>query len=114
EKHLLSQWQGRISSITWWDESTLEFVATQGPDASYKRYRYTTDTQQLTMVESPKALANPLVSAVMNKRTALASAQDNRIKIDLIDEYQTSRSSWVLDYPWVDISWIPDGSGVLV
>lgn len=114
EKHLLSQWQGRINSVTWWDDSTLEFVATQGPDANFERYRYTTDTQQLTIVDSPKALINPLLSAVMKQRTALVSAQKNGIKIDLIDEYQTSHAHWLLDYPSVDVSWIPDGAGILV
>ncbi|RYZ88228.1 MAG: hypothetical protein EOO68_26715, partial [Moraxellaceae bacterium] len=49
EKQLLSQWQGRISSVTWWDENTLEFVAKQGPTARNARYRYSIQDQHLTM-----------------------------------------------------------------
>lgn len=113
EKHLLSQWQGRIFSVTWWDDHTLEFVATQGPDSSHERYRYTTDGQQLSVVESAKASATPLVSAVLNKKTGVVSAQGNRVKIELLDEQQLSQASWMLDRSWMDISWIPDGSGVL-
>lgn len=110
EKHLLSQWQGRIYSVTWWDDRTIEFVATQGPDSSHERYRYTTDTQQLSVVSSP---AHPLASAVLNKRTALVSAHQHQIKVDLIDEHQNIHATWLLDHAWVDISWIPDGSGIL-
>jgi DNA-binding winged helix-turn-helix (wHTH) protein/WD40 repeat protein len=114
EKHRLSQWQGRINSVTWWDDSTLEFVAAQGPDANFERYRYTTDTQQLTIVEPLKALGKPLSSAVMHQRTALVSAEKKGVKINLIDENQIAQADWLFDYPCVDVSWIPDGTGVLV
>ncbi|RZA04370.1 MAG: hypothetical protein EOO68_08415, partial [Moraxellaceae bacterium] len=40
EKNLLSQWQGKVNSITWWDENTLEFVATMGASITKERYRY--------------------------------------------------------------------------
>lgn len=113
EKHLLSQWQGRIFSVTWWDDQTLEFVATQGPDSSHERYRYTTDEQQLSIVESGKTKNTPVVSTVHQKKTGLVSAQDNRVRIALLDEQQDIHASWMLDDSWVDISWIPDGSGVL-
>ncbi len=114
EKHLLSQWQGRIHSVTWWDEGTLEFVAAQGPGSGRERYRYNLVSQQLSLVESPRSQHNPLASSIRQQRTALVSPHRHLIKVDLLDEAQASQASWQFDYPGLDISWIPDGSGVLV
>lgn len=114
EKQLLSQWQGRIFSVTWWDETTLEFVAKQGANAGSARYRYATQDQHLTALDELEGAANPVASSVHNKRTALASAHKNAVQIDFLDEQQNRISRWTLDYPSVDISWIPDGSGLLV
>lgn len=114
EKSLLSQWMGQIQSVSWWNEETLEFVATQGPGTSQERYRYVLADQALTSVESPKELGRPLFSALHNGRTALASQQGQRVRIDLLDENAVSQASWQFEQTPVDISWIPDGSGVLV
>jgi len=114
EKQLLSQWQGRIFSVTWWDEDTLEFVAKQGSSSGSARYRYSIQDQHLTALDEVDGAANPVASAVLNKRTALASSHKNKIQIDFLDERQNRISRWQLDFPAVDISWIPDGSGILV
>jgi len=112
EKQLLSQWQGRINSVTWWDETTLEFVAKQGPNSATARYRYSTQDQRLTTLDD--GVINPVASAVLGKKTALASSYKNAIQIDFLNEEQSSISRWQLDFPAVDMSWIPDGSGVLI
>ncbi len=114
EKQLLSQWQGRISSVTWWDDSTLEFVAKQGPNSSNARYRYSIQDQRLTMLEELDGVTNPIGSAVLNKKTAIASLRKNAIQIDFLDEQQARISRWQLNVAMADISWIPDGSGILV
>lgn len=114
EKQLLSQWQGRIFSVTWWDEATLEFVAKQGSNSGSTRYRYSIQDQHLTALDELEGAANPVASAVLGKRTALASVHKNKIQIDFLDEYQARISRWQLDFPAVDISWIPDGSGILI
>lgn len=114
EKQLLSQWQGRIYSVTWWDEDTLEFVAKQGPTSRNARYRYSTQDQRLTLLEDLDGAGMPIASAVFNKKTAVASTHKNGVQIDFLNEDQTRISRWQLKGSNVDISWIPDGSGVLV
>ncbi|MES2823142.1 MAG: winged helix-turn-helix domain-containing protein [Pseudomonadota bacterium] len=114
EKQLLSQWQGRIYSVTWWDENTLEFVAKQGSTSSSTRYRYATENQQLTSLDEVEGVVNLLASTVQHKKTAIASAHKNSVQIDFLNENQSPISRWQLNFSTVDISWIPDGSGVLV
>ena len=114
EKQLLSQWQGRIFSVTWWDETTLEFVAKQGPNSATARYRYSTLDQRLTALDERDGVTNPVASAVLAKKTTLASSYKNRVQIDFLNEDQSSISRWQLDYPAIEMSWIPDGSGVLL
>jgi DNA-binding winged helix-turn-helix (wHTH) protein/WD40 repeat protein len=114
EKQQLSQWQGRIYSLTWWDESTLEFVAKQGASASAARYRYSIQDQHLSQLDDLDGVTNLMASAVLNKQTALASLHKNRVQIDFLNENQVRQSRWQLDIAMADISWIPDGSGILV
>ncbi len=114
EKQLLSQWQGRIYSVTWWDENTLEFVAKQGLTSSNTRYRYSTQNQQLTSLDELQGASNLLASIVQHKKTAIASAHKNSVQIDFLNEDQSRISQWQLDLSAIDISWIPDGSGILV
>lgn len=114
EKHLLSQWQGRIASVTWWDETTLEFVAAQGAAAGYDRYRYAVQDQALSVLETDAGITHPLLSTIHDKRTAVASQNKRRVRIDFLNDSQTSFASWPLDAVPTDISWIPDGSGVVV
>jgi len=114
EKQQLSQWQGRIFSVTWWDENTLEFVAKQGSNSSTERYRYSTQDQHLSQLDDVDGATNLIASAVQNKKTALASVYKNRIQIDFLNENQTRLTRWQLDVATADISWIPDGSGILI
>ncbi len=113
EKQTLSQWQGRIFSLSWWDDDTLEIVAKQGPNAGNARYRYARNTQQLTQLDEIDGAANPTASSVLNQVTALASQHGNKTQIDFLNAQQKNIGRYQLDYPHLDISWIPDGSGVL-
>lgn len=114
EKQQLSQWQGRIYSLTWWDENTLEFVAKQGTSTTAARYRYSLQDQHLSQLDDLDGVTNLMTSAVLNKQTALASLHKNRVQIDFLNQHQVRQSRWQLDVAMADISWIPDGSGVLI
>jgi DNA-binding winged helix-turn-helix (wHTH) protein/Tol biopolymer transport system component len=114
EKQQLSQWQGRIYSVTWWDESTLEFVAKQGSSSTTARYRYSTQDQHLSQLDDVDGAANLVASVVQHKKTALASMHKNTVQIDFLNEDQVRLSRWPLNIAAADISWIPDGSGILV
>jgi dipeptidyl aminopeptidase/acylaminoacyl peptidase len=59
-------------------------------------------------------VANLMASAVLNKQTALASLNKNKVQIDFLNEKQVRLSRWQLNVAMADISWIPDGSGILV
>ncbi len=114
EKQQLSQWQGRILSVTWWDENTLEIVAKQGPNAGNGRYRYSIRDQQLKLLDEIEGVINPIASTILNQQTALASLYKNKVRIDFLNARQDSINRVQLDVTAADISWIPDGSGVLV
>jgi DNA-binding winged helix-turn-helix (wHTH) protein/Tol biopolymer transport system component len=114
ETHRLSQWQGRINSITWWNEDILELVATQGDGALNRRYHYALQAQRLEPLDSLSFVANPVISKVHNGLTAIASLHDGRTRVDFLRQDQSRFASRQLDYAATDISWVPDGSGVLV
>lgn len=114
EKQQLSQWQGHIFSVTWWDENTLEIVAKQGPNSGNRRYRYSILDQQLKLLDELEGVTNPVASTILNQRTAIASPYKNKIRIDFLNAQQELISRVKLDVTAADISWIPDGSGVLV
>lgn len=113
EKQQLSQWQGHIFTVTWWDEHTLEIVAKQGPNSGNGRYRYSIENQQLVLLDDVEGTTNPVASTVLNKKTAIASRYKSGIHIDFLDSQQQRISHTKLDITSADISWIPDGSGVL-
>ena len=114
EKQQLSQWQGQIFSVTWWDETTLEIVAKQGPNSGNGRYRYSILDQQLTLLDEFEGAINPVASTVLNQKTAIASLHKNKIQIDFLNARHERISRAKLDISAAEISWIPDGSGVLV
>lgn len=114
EKQQLSQWQGRIFSVTWWDENTLEIVAKQGPNSGNGRYRYSIVDQQLKLLDEFEGAVNPVASAILNQQTAIASLNKNKVQIDFLNSHQEPIGRTKLDFAAADISWIPDGSGVLV
>lgn len=114
EKHRLSQWQGSIDSGTWWDENTIELVAKQGENAINQRYRYSLQAQYLAMVESPEFVTNPFLTRVHGGQTAMASLHNGAARVDFLAQDQSRLASRQLEHRSVDLSWIPDGSGVLV
>jgi Tol biopolymer transport system component len=114
EKFLLSQWQGKINSLTWWDKNTIEFVGTQGLSLKPERYRYSVSEQELTEIETPRSSGRPLLSQVQDQRTALVLQEKQEVRIELIDEQQKTHRSWQLEDSNVELGWVPDGSGVLV
>lgn len=114
EKQQLSQWQGQIFSVSWWDENTLEIVAKQGPNAGNGRYRYSILDQQLKLLNEYEGAINPIGSATLNHKTAIASSYKNKVRIDFLNARQDLIKQVPLDATEVDISWLPDGSGILV
>lgn len=113
EKQTLSQWQGRIFSLSWWDDNTLEIVAKQGQNGSNVRYRYAMTNQKLTQLDEIDGAENPNASSVLNQMTALASQHGKQTQIDFLDAHQKILGRYKLAYSHLDISWIPDGSGIL-
>lgn len=112
-KHRLSQWQGQISSLTWWDDDTLELVGRQGEALVRQRYRYALSAQRLETVEAPNHATNPLLTRVHNGLTAMAHVRDNTTRIDFLRPNQSRFARHTLDYRVDDLSWLSDGSGVL-
>lgn len=104
EKQQLSQWQGQIFSVTWWDENTLEIVAKQGPNSGNGRYRYSILDQQLTLLDEFEGATNPVASAVLNQKTAIASLHKNKIHIDFLNAQLARISRVKLDVTAADIS----------
>ncbi len=114
EKNLLSQWQGLVASVTWWDENTLEFVASLGPGSTNERYRYWIAEQQLSALNPLSSGFTPLKSVVHDKRTAVISRRRNAVQLEFLDAEQEVLATVALPSATLDISWIPDGTGLLV
>jgi DNA-binding winged helix-turn-helix (wHTH) protein len=114
EKNLLSQWQGVIESVTWWDENTLEFVASQGPNSSNERYRYVIAEQRLSMLNPLESGFTPQLSVVREKLAAVVSRRGNSVQVEFLNAQQKPLSTWPITTSDLEISWIPDGSGVLL
>ncbi|MCF2948967.1 winged helix-turn-helix domain-containing protein [Paraglaciecola aquimarina] len=114
EKQLLSQWHGRINSVTWLDNREFEFLATQGESTTFQRFSYTPNNQILNIVEPSPHSPLPLYSASHNNILALVSTHKKGSKIDFIDSQQQLILSKLVNFEVQDLSWIPDGSGVLL
>jgi DNA-binding winged helix-turn-helix (wHTH) protein len=114
EKNLLSQWQGVVASVTWWDENTLEFVASLGPGSANERYRYLIAEQKLSALNPLNAGFVPLQSVVHDKRTAVVSRRRNTVQLEFLDANQDVMTTVPLSTAALDISWIPDGTGLLM
>ncbi|HEY6529621.1 MAG TPA: winged helix-turn-helix domain-containing protein [Cellvibrionaceae bacterium] len=112
EKNLLSQWQGKVNSITWWDENTLEFVATMGASITKERYRYSVTDQTLTTLGAPASGYQPLVSRVRNKITALISRQRDKTQVEFLNEQQNLIGKHSIDSSIYDLGWGEDTSAV--
>lgn len=114
DKHRLSQWQGHIRSLSWWSEDALELVASQGSGAISQRYRYHLGQQRLERVKELEFAQNPLASAIHDGRTALLNRQDGRVRVHFLNREQERFASELLATDRADISWLSDGSGVLL
>ncbi|HRH76609.1 MAG TPA: hypothetical protein PK129_04600, partial [Cellvibrionaceae bacterium] len=112
EKNLLSQWQGKVNSITWRDENTLEFVATMGTSLSKERYHYQVTDQTLTRLAPLASGFQPLLSRVRDKTTALISRLQDKTQVEFLDEQQQLQSKQSIPASINDLSWAADGSGV--
>lgn len=112
EKNLLSQWQGKVNSITWWDENTLEFVATMGANLSKERYHYKVTDQTLTSLPPLPSGFQPLVSRVRDKTTALISRLQDKTQVEFLDEQHQPLSKQFIATSINDLSWAADGKGV--
>lgn len=114
EKNVLSHWQGRVQSVNWWDENTLEFVASQGTRAKLERYRYTIATQKLQLVEAPQSLGEPVVSRVNQLQTAVIyRSGTGHTQVVHFNEEQQIENQWAVS-ALRDVSWLPAGDGVLL
>ncbi|HMW49413.1 MAG TPA: winged helix-turn-helix domain-containing protein, partial [Cellvibrionaceae bacterium] len=112
EKNLLSQWQGKVNSITWWDENTLEFVATMGANLTKERYRYSITDQTLTSLAPLPTGFQPLISRVRDKTTALISRLQDKTQVEFLDEQQNLLGKQLIAASIKDLSWAADGGGV--
>ena len=114
EKQTLSQWQGRIFSLSWWNEEVVEIVAKQGPNSGNARYHYSKLDQRLSQLDEINGVSNPYSSAIHQKTSVLARNQGSKTQIDFVNELQESVMRITLPFSQITLSWIPDGSGVLV
>ncbi len=113
KKFLLSHWQGLVSSIAWRDEDTLEFVAAMGSSTTKQRFRYAPENKTLTLVEDEHSTKNIYHSTIHNNLTALLSTKNNGSRVSFIGEDSTRISAVAIADRLDEISWIPDGSGVI-
>ena len=113
EKNLLSHWQGSINSVSWWNEATLEFVAAQGQSSQFMRYHYHIAEQNLLALNTTPAPGQLLATQVFNQLVAELRQLDSAMQIRFFSE-QHQLSKYVLTQPVVSMSWLADGSGLLI
>lgn len=113
EKNLLSHWLGKVSSVTWWDEGTLEFVAAQGVRSEPKRYHYSIAEQNLTELESDQGHGQLLATQVLNKQVAELRQLATGSQIQIFNLQQLI-ATCTLAENIVSMSWMADGSGLLI
>ncbi|PCK07364.1 MAG: hypothetical protein COA42_14745 [Alteromonadaceae bacterium] len=120
---ILMDWRGRrVIGITWRDNDTLELTDFWDETKKRHRYRYPLSTRILNEIDQTKGGHAPHLVRVLGDKTALANFDNGNITVEIyqddkssgIPSAQTLLTRWQTDYHWVDISWIPDGSGVLV
>lgn len=114
EKQLLSQWHGNISSVTWLNNEEFEFIATQGESTTFQRYKYFPNGQTLDLIEPNPSILLPSYSAAHDKFVALVTEHKNANQIHFTDKQQQVISSWPINAKVTELSWIPDGSGVII
>ena len=113
EKSVLSHWLGVVKSVTWWDENTLEFVASQGSVPQFERYHYFIPDQKLTRLTKFSYGEVPLVSRINGEKTALLVQKKSDQRISISDRAHQIVSDLIVSDA-LDISWLPSGDGVVV
>ncbi len=113
DKHRLSQWQGKINSISWWQNDVLELVASQGIRASFSRYRYSFKKQRLDLLKE-KNEGMPLYSKIKGEKTAVLRKLGDETTLNFLKKDQSIYESVPIEGDNIEFAWIPDGSGVLV
>ena len=112
EKNRLSYWLGNVKSVTWQDENTLEFVASQAPQLESRRYHYAIPSQKLTQLNPVAPGSKPLASQVYDGHTALLRMEEDQMFVSLLNNAEVY-ADWPVP-PLRDISWQPDGNGLLL
>jgi DNA-binding winged helix-turn-helix (wHTH) protein len=113
EKNLLSHWLGKVSSVAWWDEGTMEFVASQGIGSEPKRYHYNIAEQNLTELVSQQGNGQLVATQVFNNQVAEMRFLDSAVQIQLFNQQQLIFTRTLAEQI-VSMSWMSDGSGLLL
>ena len=113
EKNLLSHWQGKINSVSWWDETTLEFVATQGQSPRFLRYHYHIAEQNLVALNVTPEPGQLVATQVFNQVVAELRQLDTGVQIQFFTQQQLL-SKYKLSQSLISMSWLADGSGLLI
>lgn len=113
EKNILSHWHGDINSISWWDEATLEFTATQGEQVVSARYRYGIAEQNLSTLKTTNK-GKLLSSQILNKKTAILSLIGTGEEVQFIDKNQQVINSWPIPLEVISMNWLADEKGVIL
>jgi hypothetical protein len=114
EKNSLSHWQGKVSSVSWWNEGILEFTAFQREQNERARYRYNIAEQNLSRLPVSKNKGELLSSHIFNKQTAILSAINSRQQIQFLDENQAPAGEWLIPFNVISMTWISNGQGLLL
>ena len=112
EKNLLSHWQGKVRSLYWRDDNTLEFIASQGFRPDMERYQYRVPTQKLIRLQAPENSQKLLLGDRHGNRTALATVRDNQYHLLFLDQSEAVIGDIPLHFMPRDMEWLPDGSAV--
>ena len=111
---LLMPWQGDLYSITWRNNITLELTGHYGVRGERTRFSYSIDSEDLRVIPREGHSKAPHIVDVLGGKTALASYQESGFTIDFFDAKGRLISNHNIDAQQLDMSWRPDGSGVLL
>lgn len=114
EKNVLSHWLGKVNSVSWWDENTIEFVATNKVNFVGSRYHYNIAQQTLNQLEWPRSAGELLVTQLFNKQVAELRRLDGAEYIQVFDERQNVIMQQRFVFHIVSMSWTDDGAGLLI
>ncbi|MFT7559988.1 MAG: DNA-binding winged helix-turn-helix (wHTH) protein [Flavobacteriales bacterium] len=114
KKTLLFPWKGDLFSITWASNDVLELTGRYGVRGELTHFKYRISTEDLNVAESTDMSKSPHIIDITDGRVALASYQGKGMVVDLYDTKGRLATSRQFEVSWLDVSWKPDGSGVLL